>query len=133
VIEPAIAYVAATKHSKDDALKLEKDCEDLKNCNPDDYTELARLDLLFHLDIAKATHNIIIPIMLEPIHRLMPPIKISVYKAVRNSQDSALEKHMKVLHAILKRDAEGARRAMTAHLKVAEDHLRLTLKSTASR
>jgi GntR family transcriptional repressor for pyruvate dehydrogenase complex len=128
VIEPAIAYVAALEHNEEDASKLQKDCDDLKNCPPDDYSELARLDLLFHLDIAKATHNIIIPVMIEPIHRLMPPIKVSVYKAVQNSQGSALDKHTKVLNAILKRDAEGARRAMTVHLKVAEDHLKLTLE-----
>ncbi len=129
VIEPAIAYVAATEHTADDASKLKKDWEDLKNCSPKDYNELARLDLLFHTDIAKATHNIIIPLMIEPIHRLMPAIKVSVYTAIPGSQDSALDKHGKILSAILNRDAEGARYAMTVHLKVAEDHLGLTLES----
>ncbi|HUI29597.1 MAG TPA: FadR/GntR family transcriptional regulator [Candidatus Acidoferrales bacterium] len=129
IIEPAIAYVAALRHTSEDASKLQSDWEELKNCPPNDHSELARLDLLFHLDIARATHNIIIPLMIEPIHRLMPAIKISVYNAVRNSKDSAVEKHGKVLSAILKRDAEGARRAMTIHLNVAEEHVKLTVKS----
>jgi len=133
VIEPVIAYVAALKHTSGDALKLQKDWDDLKACPPDDYINLAQLDLLFHLDIAKATHNIIIPLMIEPIHRLMPPIKISVYKAVANSKGSALEKHEKVLSAILKRDAEGARRAMVVHLNVAEEHVKLTMESNRQK
>lgn len=128
VIEPAIAYVAALKHTAEDASKLKKDLDDLKACPADDYVNLARLDLLFHLDIARATNNIVIPLMIEPIHRLMPPIKISVYKVIADSKGSALEKHEKVLSAILKRDAEGAKQAMVVHLQVAEEHVKLTLE-----
>jgi GntR family transcriptional repressor for pyruvate dehydrogenase complex len=133
VVEPAIAYVAALQHKNEDALKLQRDWDDLSACPVDDYINLAQLDLLFHLDIAKATHNIVIPVMIEPIHRLMPPIKISVYKAVDNSKGSALDKHAKILSAILKRDAEGARQAMIVHLKVAEEHFKLTMEYNRKR
>ncbi len=132
VIEPAIAYVAALNHTKEDATQLQRDWDELKSCREDDYDALAKLDLRFHLDIAKSTHNVIIPLMIEPIHRLMPAIKVSVYKEVEDSKNSALDKHGKVLSAILKYDAEGARRAMTVHLKVAEEHVLLTMKSESA-
>jgi GntR family transcriptional repressor for pyruvate dehydrogenase complex len=133
VIEPAIAYVAALKHTSEDATTLQKDWDDLKACPPDAHVDLAHLDLRFHLDIARATHNIVIPLMIEPINRLMPAIKIAVYKVVTDSKGSALEKHERILSAILRRDAEGARQAMVAHLKVAEDHVRLTLETNRQK
>ncbi len=129
VIEPAIASVAALNHTGEDEVQLQEDYDELQSCPADDFATLAMLDLRFHLDIAKATHNVIIPIMIEPIHRLMPAIKVSVYKAVQDSKKSALDKHGKVLSAILKGDADGARRAMTVHLKIAEEHVMLTMKS----
>ncbi len=133
VIEPPIAAVAAITHDAQDSAILQKDWEDLNACPEDDHLELAKLDLRFHLDIAKATHNAIIPLMIEPIHRLMPAIKLSIYKVVHNSKTSALENHRKILTAILARDADGARNAMAFHLQIAEEHVMLTLKSESEK
>ena len=87
-----------------------------------DYEELSRLDMLFHLDIAKASENSIIPLILEPIQRLAPRIKSSVYATVADAKKSALEWHKKILDAILNSDSAGAREAMMRHLKIAEQH-----------
>jgi len=121
IIEPPIAALAARYHTEEDAERLKKDLNDLKT-NSGDYKELSRLDVLFHLDIAKASENLLIPLLLEPIHRLSPRIKYSVYSTVIDARQSAVEWHEKILTAILRRDAKGACAAMTRHLEIAEQH-----------
>jgi GntR family transcriptional repressor for pyruvate dehydrogenase complex len=131
IIEPPIAASAALHHTDEDAEKLKKDHNDLVHSNGD-YKELSRLDMLFHLDIAKASENSIIPLILEPIHRLIPQIKSSVYATVGDAKRSAVEWHQKILTAILQRDAEGARNAMIRHLEIAEQHTEQMLKNQPS-
>ncbi len=121
IIEPPIAASAALHHTQEDAEKLKKDQYDLEH-SEGDYKELSRLDMLFHLDIAKASENSLIPLILEPIHRLIPQIKSSVYATVVDAKKSAVEWHEKILTAILNKDAEGARMAMIRHLEIAEQH-----------
>lgn len=132
IIEPPIAASAAIHHTEEDAARLEKDLNDLKLSNSD-YSYLATLDMTFHLDIAKASENPIIPLILDPIHRLLPSIKSSVYASVEDAKESAITWHTKILEEILKRDPEGARTAMTEHLKIAEEHARRMLKAQASQ
>ena len=121
IIEPPIAALAALYHTEEDAERLKKDLNDLKTTNGD-YKELSRLDMLFHLDIAKASENLLIPLLLEPIHRLAPRIKSSVYATIIDAKKIAVEWHEKILTAILNRDAENARLAMVRHLEIAEQH-----------
>ncbi|MBN1396750.1 MAG: FadR family transcriptional regulator [Bacteroidetes bacterium] len=127
IIEPPIAASAALHHTKEDAEKLQADHYELVH-STGDYEELSRLDMQFHLDIAKASENSLIPLILEPIHRLIPRIKSSVYATVADAKRSAMEWHEKILVAILKKDAEGARAAMIRHLEIAEQHSEQMLK-----
>jgi GntR family transcriptional repressor for pyruvate dehydrogenase complex len=121
IIEPPIAASAALYHTEEDAKRLQKDLNDLKEYDGD-YKELSRLDMLFHLDIARASENPLVPLLLEPIHRLAPRIKSSVYATVIDAKQLAVEWHEKILTAILNRDAENARLAMIRHLEIAEQH-----------
>ena len=131
IIEPPIAASAALHHTEEDAEKLKKDQYDLVNSNGD-YKELSRIDMLFHLDIAKASENSLIPLILEPIHRLSPQIKSSIYATVTDAKKSAVEWHEKILSAILRKDAEGARTAMIRHLEIAEQHTEQMLQKQQS-
>ena len=126
VIEPPIAADAAVHHTPEDADKLIKNLEELKKTDGG-FLILANLDMEFHLNIAKASENPIIPIILEPIHRLMPQIKSSVYAAVDDAKQSAIIWHGKILERILARDPEGAYTAMRDHLNIAESHIRKML------
>jgi GntR family transcriptional repressor for pyruvate dehydrogenase complex len=125
MIEPAIAAAAALNHTDEDAVKLKRDLDDLINCS-DEHTELSRLDMMFHLDIARASENPIVPLLIDPIHRLMPKIKSQVYDAVKDAKASAVEWHTRILDAILQRDPGAAREAMEQHLRIAEEHIRKT-------
>ena len=126
IIEPPIAASAAVHHTQEDADQLERDHLALEKYTGE-YVELAHLDMNFHLSIARASENSILPLILEPIHRLLPQIKSSVYASVDDAKESAVIWHRKILDAILRRDADGARLAMEQHLQIAEDHARKML------
>lgn len=132
IIEPPIAASAAQYHTEEDAARLLKDIEDLRTCDGD-FAELAALDMRFHLNIARSSENPIIPLILEPIHRLLPQIKSTIYASVDDAKDSALIWHQKIIDRILARDSEGAREAMTNHLIIAEEHARKMLDSTTGQ
>jgi GntR family transcriptional repressor for pyruvate dehydrogenase complex len=121
IIEPPIAALAALYHTEEDAERLRRDHHEYMSSVGDDQ-ELSRLDMLFHLDIAKASENLLIPLLLEPIHRLAPRIKSSVYATVVDARKLASEWHEHILNAILERDADRARIAMIRHLEIAEQH-----------
>jgi len=56
IIEPPIAAEAALKRTAQDIASLEADVEELRVCN-EGFEKLAALDMEFHLQIAKASHN----------------------------------------------------------------------------
>lgn len=126
LIEPSLAEEAALQRTEEDLGRLRHDMEKLRSCL-EDSPELAALDMAFHLDIARATQNLLMPLLLDPIHRLMPEIKSSVYATVRNAKGSALVWHEKILEMVAAKDPGGARSAMVNHLKIAEDHVKKML------
>lgn len=127
IIEPSIAYAAALDHDDDDLIRIYNNIKDLKECKGD-YIELAKIDIEFHFDLAKATKNSVLPLILKPIHQLIPEVKSSVYKTVSEARDSAIIWHTKIYDAVQSRDAQGAFDAMTEHLRIAENHANLLNK-----
>jgi GntR family transcriptional regulator, transcriptional repressor for pyruvate dehydrogenase complex len=127
MIEPVIAAEAALHRTDEDLARLRRDIENLAACETNS-PELAHCDMAFHRDVARASQNLIMPLLIDPIHRLMPEIKTSIYATVRGAKASAVEWHLKVLTMIEQKDAEGARAAMVEHLAIAERHARRMLQ-----
>jgi GntR family transcriptional regulator, transcriptional repressor for pyruvate dehydrogenase complex len=130
IIEPPTAGSAALHHTAEDAERLKKDLDDLSESRGD-HAELSRLDINFHLDIARASENSLIPLLLDPIHQLMSGIKSSLYAVGEDSRELAVTWHRNILDAILRRDAEGALQAMTRHLQIAEEQIKRMLEQQA--
>ncbi len=128
IIEPSMAALAATNHTDTDLARLQKDLADLRVCTGD-FAELARLDMTFHLNIARASQNGLMPLLIEPIHRLMPEIKSTVYATVTDAKESAVTWHEKIYVAIAAGKPESARKAMTEHLQIAERHAEQMLRA----
>jgi GntR family transcriptional repressor for pyruvate dehydrogenase complex len=125
-IEPPIAAMAAEHRTaehlvsfRENMLRLEK----LTGESPD----LASIDMEFHMLVAKSSGNLLMPLVVEPIHQLMPKIKLNIYEVVSDAKQSALEYHSKIVNAIEEGCAEAAHHAMRDHLRVAEHHARLML------
>lgn len=123
IIEPPVAALAAANHSEEEAEEMRDKHEELMS-HDRDFAELADLDLAFHLCVARASNNFLIPLLLEPIHRLMHEVIPSIYSTVEKAQEAAVEWHEKIFRAILRRDATAARKAMHRHLEIAEEHAR---------
>ena len=126
IIEPPITAYAATHHTEEDEAILLNDIELLKAFEGEK-DELAKMDMAFHLHIAKASHNNVMPLILDPIHRLMPEIKKAVYATNYNAKESAVVWHGKIVQEIMKGDPDTAFAAMAQHLRIAEEQIQTML------
>ncbi len=120
IIEPALAEAAALNRTNQDIQVLREDYNQLLKCE-NNHAMLAKLDIRFHIDIAKASHNQFLPLILEPIIlSFMPELKSFIYETVTEAKKEADESHKKILDAIISGEPEMARLTMVEHLKLAE-------------
>lgn len=126
LIEPPVAGLAALHHTDQDRLNLEKNLSRLRN-ESDDLEDIANIDMEFHLLLAKSSGNDLMHLILEPIHMLMPRIKVAVIKSVDDARSSAIKWHTKIVQCVLKRDKKAATNAMKEHLLNAEKHMKKML------
>ena len=129
ILEPAVASLAATHRTDEDLERLSQDIQLLKSCG-DDAAQLSTIDTQFHIDISKASGNSLMPLLFEPIHRLIPEIKSSVYAIVREAKDSAIKWHQEIYKKIAEGNNEAAYNAMSEHLRIAEQHAVKMLKAS---
>ena len=127
LIEPPIAAEAALRHTESDAEKLRANVAQLAVAEHDSAL-MSTLDMSFHLLIAEAAHNPVLPLFIRPIQMLMPAIKASVYGVVDDAHATAVHWHSRILDAILARDAGLAEAEMRGHLEIAMEHV-LSAKS----
>jgi GntR family transcriptional repressor for pyruvate dehydrogenase complex len=130
IIEPAIAEYAALHHKKEDIVALHQNLEEMRLNT--DKAEHAKLDMKFHLLIAEASGNNIMPLLLNPIQRLMPEIKKKIMKSVPGAKNAALIWHKKIIEAIESRNARKAYLAMKGHLEVAKQQTEKIANDIAS-
>ncbi|KAA3616913.1 MAG: FadR family transcriptional regulator [Calditrichaeota bacterium] len=122
LLEPQIVRLAAVKKNDRDIAEMEKILQDLNDCPKDNFEKEGMLDRNFHLALAKAAGNPMVPMILEPIFQLMPKIKMLIYSKVENAKKAAELYHEKIFVCIKKGDADGAAQAMKEHLRIAEQH-----------
>ncbi len=81
--------------------------------------ERSRLDLAFHLTIARASHNPVLEAMLRSIAPLMVELMM---RSIGDGTTAELShpRHQECLEAIRHQDGDAAERAMVAHLRVAD-------------
>ncbi|MBU2491626.1 MAG: FadR family transcriptional regulator [Bacteroidetes bacterium] len=123
IIEPGIAYYAALNRTEDDIALLQKDVDDLVECDSKEIEKLAHFDICFHLHLAEATKNQIMPSLLKPINKLFPTVKRDVLSKIEGGHNAAKMGHKKILKAVIEQDAEKARHEMISHLAIASDQI----------
>jgi DNA-binding FadR family transcriptional regulator len=79
-------------------------------------------DLNFHIAIAKATHNIFLPLLLEPLVDQLRKVIAEGYLS-QGAVVTGLEAHQRVFECISHRDADGAFKAMIDHLRDSEERV----------
>jgi GntR family transcriptional repressor for pyruvate dehydrogenase complex len=79
-------------------------------------------DLNYHIAIAKATHNIFLPLLLEPLVDQLRTVIAEGYLSP-GAVVTGFEAHQNLYECISARDAEGANAAMLAHLRDSEERV----------
>jgi GntR family transcriptional repressor for pyruvate dehydrogenase complex len=114
LIEVHIAGLAAERARDEDVAALEVVHERMQD-ESGDVEAAARDDLEFHRVIARATHNELYLVLLDSIGGSL--IDIRRENLGSGSAPATLEQHARLLDRISAHDAEGARKAMAAHLE----------------
>ena len=120
IIEPEIAALAAARANEDHiaAMREAVATMDAALQDPDKFIEA---DLDFHLALAEATQNALIPALIDSIVDLLRVQRARIFRVEGGPQRGQVH-HKRILKAIVKRDSEAARKAMRAHLRqVRED------------
>ena len=133
IIEPGIAYLAAMNRTDEDLIKLEKDIVNIKNNKENNPVKHGEYDMSFHMHLARASQNKLLPLLLKPIHLLMPGVKSTILANVDNAKEAAVTWHTKIFKKIKSQDPEGAQNAMIAHLKIAEKHIEHAISASAGK
>lgn len=115
MLEPEIAALAASRTTEEDIAAMQEavDVMDSALDDPDGFVEA---DLDFHLALAEATQNPLIPLLMDSIIDLLREERKRtglVEGGLRRGQ----QHHKKILKAIVQRDAKAARKSMQDHLE----------------
>lgn len=119
-IEPELAKLAALNYDDNDVKNLKISLDNMFKCK-DNMQKMIIHDIKFHRQIASATENPILPLIMEPIYELMYRFISNTYQQSQASE-LALHYHSEIYQAIVDNDGEKAFENMKAHLQIAEDH-----------
>ncbi|MCZ3315220.1 FadR family transcriptional regulator [Acinetobacter baumannii] len=113
VLEPELAYIAASTANEEDIERIKQAYEGMEKATT--VEEFIEPDIQFHLAIAKATHNDLLAYMSK---MLVLPLQqsIQVTSLRPNLQDHSLPRHKAILTAIENKDPLSARHASLVQL-----------------
>lgn len=124
MLEPEIAALAATRADYQDLAAMREAIDVMDNAGPqsDAYVEA---DLDFHLALAEAAANPIVLSLIDSIVGLLREQRMRI-SLVDGGPQRGQHYHKSILDAIERRDAQGARAAMQAHLWQVREDSRMT-------
>lgn len=129
ILEPEIAALAATRITDEYILAMQE-AMDKMEASIDDVEEFVEADLDFHLALAEATQNPIIPALLDPIIDLLREQRIQTTQ-IKGVAQHGQYNHKIIIEAVKRRDSNAAREAMRRHLEqIRADSEQLPLNST---
>jgi GntR family transcriptional regulator, transcriptional repressor for pyruvate dehydrogenase complex len=100
LFEPEVARLAARNRTENDIKTLQKNLTELERSNPDN-TQL-EVDIInrFHMNLAKATHNPIVLISLEPVYSLLPRMRNLIYGNIEGEKEYTMKYQEELLDAL---------------------------------
>ena len=113
ILEPEVAALAATNITPDQLEEL-RALSDLPET--DTVEQHVARDTAFHLLIAKASQNLVLPILLISISELLNEVRRRSFQ-VAGELGRARDWHRRIFEAIERRDSDLARRLMADHME----------------
>ena len=124
ILEPEIAALAA-KHITPEQLDLLQQAVQVMDSALDDADTFVEADLAFHITLAKATRNVIIPALIDSIVDLLREQRKGIFFTQGGPQRGQIH-HKRILKAVTHHNPTAARNAMRAHLaQVRQDSRRM--------
>jgi GntR family transcriptional regulator, transcriptional repressor for pyruvate dehydrogenase complex len=114
ILEPHIAAIAAQRATEDDVARMEQAIA-LMEEHIDIIEKYTEEDHNFHLALARATQNSIIPRLIASIVDLLQELRKRI-ALVDGARERGQTHHQNIVEAIRNKDSEAARAAMTDHL-----------------
>jgi GntR family transcriptional repressor for pyruvate dehydrogenase complex len=114
ILEPEIAAIAAVGATPDDILGMESPVATMDKAL-DDADKFIDADMEFHMALARATHNQLIPTLLDPIVGLLREQRLRIFWMSGGAERGQFH-HKRILEAVRHKDPAAARSAMQAHL-----------------
>ena len=115
LLEPGIAALAAERISETELQTLEQAVEAM-DAAMHDADIFAEADLEFHLTLARASQNPLIPILIDPIVDQLREHRKRIFLVAGGPQRGQYH-HRRILAAVQKRDPAAAREAMCDHMQ----------------
>lgn len=125
ILEPEIAAMAADRATPSQIIEMVEAVEAMDRALNDPHAFI-EADLDFHLALAKATHNTLIPILIDSLVDLLREHRVraaSVVGGIERSQPF----HKKILEAVKNQDANLARETMRKHLVQTRNEIEFSL------
>jgi GntR family transcriptional repressor for pyruvate dehydrogenase complex len=114
IFEPGVCWLAAQRCTESDLTAIEAIVE--RQRQRVERGELAvEEDSAFHLALAEATHNHVVPPIVQAINDLLLESRLRSLRTPDRPRRS-LEGHLRIVAALRARDADGARQAMHDHI-----------------
>jgi GntR family transcriptional repressor for pyruvate dehydrogenase complex len=129
ILEVEIAGLAAQRATEDDRRQMEKSLRREAELL-DSHDEYVEADLEFHELLTRATHNEVLPILINPLAELLRGSRRVTIEPAGSAQLSS-EGHRSIYDAVKDGDKEGAREAMRQHLRMVKDAVRRAAARTA--
>lgn len=115
LLEPGIAEMAA-EMAEAEEIEIMKKAVAVMDNSMDDADAYVEADLEFHLALAEATQNPIIPMLIDPIVALLHEQRKRIFKVEGGPQRGQFH-HKRILETVMRQDPTAARQAMIAHLE----------------
>ncbi|MBC7725773.1 MAG: FadR family transcriptional regulator [Burkholderiaceae bacterium] len=117
MIESGAAALAAARRTEHDVERLEEFIERMSQAHTSaDLAAFVQADIDFHDVILRATGNIFVGVLFDPLAKVMR-VKREQTSAVPRIQANAIEKHREILEAVRAGDPDAARLAMDDHME----------------
>ena len=126
LLEPGIAAIAA-EMAEAEEIEIMKKAVVVMDNSMGDADAYVDADLEFHLALAEATQNSVIPVLIDPIIGLLHEQRKRIFKVEGGPQRGQFH-HKRILETVIKQDPIAARQAMIAHLEQVRRDSGLTLE-----
>jgi GntR family transcriptional repressor for pyruvate dehydrogenase complex len=119
IFEPETAALAALR-ATDEQIAAMRDAVAMMDAALDDGETFIEADLDFHLALAEASQNSLIPALIDSIVDLLREQRMAIFRVAGGPQRGQYH-HNRILEAVCRHDPQAAREAMRAHLRQVRD------------